>query len=189
MAKQKKTKPNRLTREQWLQKSLDLLISGKHGKLRIDKITKDLNVTKGSFYWHFKSRSDFIQSLVEYWAVVFTENIGEEIARRTTGAEDRLLSLMLLITEKNLAKYSLAVMDWGQHEPVALKRIQEVMDYQMDFVRSLFREMGFTGDELEMRMQTMVFFHAMEGSRYSRLTKKERIRHIELRHRMLISRQ
>ena len=57
MAKQKKTKPNRLTREEWLQKSLDLLISGRHGKLRIDNITKELNVTKGSFYWHFKNRA------------------------------------------------------------------------------------------------------------------------------------
>jgi AcrR family transcriptional regulator len=183
-----KKRLDRLSRSDWLQRSLDILAEEGEGKLRIDALTRKLGVTKGSFYWHFKNRSDFVQNLVEFWAIQFTENVGEKIASVETGPEDRLLALMLLITEQDLSRYTVAVMDWGQHEPLALKRIHEVMDFQMNFVRSLFREMGFTGDELEMRMHTMVFFQAMEGSRYSHLSKEERIRYVTLRHRMLIAR-
>jgi AcrR family transcriptional regulator len=182
-----KKSPIRLSREEWLDKALDILAEEGDAKLRIDSLVRKLDVTKGSFYWHFKNRAEFIVSLVEYWAVKFTKNVGAQISKIDSGAEDRLLALMLLITEKDLSQYSLAVMDWGQHEPLALKRIEEVMNFQMAFVRSLFKEMGFTGDELEMRTQTMVFFQSMEGSRYSHLTKEERTRHVRLRHRMLVA--
>lgn len=183
-----KKSTDRLSRDDWLQRALEILADEGKNKLRIDPLVKRLGVTKGSFYWHFKNRSDFVQTLVEYWAVKFTEDVGAQITRLECGAEERLLALMMLITEKDLCKYTLAVMDWGQHEPLTLKRIQEVMDFQMSYVRGLFEEIGYTGDELEMRVQTMVFFHSMEYNRYSHLSKEERIRYVRLRHRMLVAR-
>ena len=59
---QKKTKGNTkklLSREDWLARSLPV-IARSGGRFRIEELASELCVTKGSFYWHFKSRADFV---------------------------------------------------------------------------------------------------------------------------------
>jgi AcrR family transcriptional regulator len=63
MTKQKTQKTDRLTREQWLARSLEILSDGGPGELRIDNITHKMGISKGSFYWHFKNRADYIECL------------------------------------------------------------------------------------------------------------------------------
>jgi UV DNA damage repair endonuclease len=91
------------------------------------------------------------------------------------------------LTEGNHSRCDIALLNWGQHEASARATHQEVFEYRMGYVRSMFEEMGFSSDDLEMRVQTMVFFQTMESSKYTRLSKKERIRHVQLRHQMLIA--
>ena len=50
----------RLTREAWLAKALDILAENPE-HLRIDELAERLDVSKGSFYWHFKNRSEFVR--------------------------------------------------------------------------------------------------------------------------------
>lgn len=95
---------------------------------------------------------------------------------------------MTMLSEGNHSKYDVAMMNWGQHDASTRQRIQEVFDYRITFIRTVFKELGFTGDELEMRVQTMVFFQTMECSQYTHLSKDERLRYVSLRHRMLIQR-
>jgi AcrR family transcriptional regulator len=143
-----------------------------------------MGVTKGSFYWHFKNRADFILNLVEYWSTQYTSSIANELNSITDPAK-RLLILMTSLTEGNHARYDVAMLNWGQHEPSAQTKLQEVFDFRVAFIREIFSEIGFSGDDLEMRVHTMVFFQTMECSNYTRLSNEERLRHVRLRHKML----
>ena len=49
------------------------------GKVSIVRIARDLGVTSGSFYWHFKDRNDLLQSLLDFWVRSHTEAIIQEI--------------------------------------------------------------------------------------------------------------
>ena len=177
----------RYSKEDWLRRSLDILAQEGEQKLTIDYIVGAMGVTKGSFYWHFKNRSDFINSLVDYWAVFHTEKLAQELAS-IADPSDRLLRLMLILTEQNHSRYDISIMNWGMHEPIARKKMKDMFKYRRRFVRSIFSELGFSGEDLEMRVQTMVFFQSMESSPYTRLTKKQRLEYVELRHKMLTAR-
>jgi hypothetical protein len=100
-------------------------------------------------------------------------------------ASQRLLELMTALTEGNHARYDVAILQWGQHEPEAKRTLKKVFDFRASFVRSIFEELGFKGDALEMRVHTMVFFQTMEGSTYMHLSKAQRLQHVKLRHAML----
>ena len=76
--KKKKLKKN-FTRKKWLEYALEILIKEGNTKLRIDHLVRCMGVTKGSFYWHFKDRDDFILSLVEHWAKVSTQVVVEHM--------------------------------------------------------------------------------------------------------------
>jgi len=57
----------RLTREDWLENALTVLSRKGRAGLRIEGLSAALGVSRGSFYWHFKDRGDFVHALLEYW--------------------------------------------------------------------------------------------------------------------------
>lgn len=181
-------KRNRLSKKKWLEKSLEILAAEGERKLTIEHLVKEMGVTKGSFYWHFKNRSDFITRMADYWAEEYSFSLPKRIKAEFPDANDCLLALLERLTETNYARYDFAVLNWGQHEPAAKAIVQAAIDFRINFIGSIFRELGFEGDELEMRIHTVVTFQTMELHDYNRLTKEERLRHVKVRHRMLTAR-
>jgi AcrR family transcriptional regulator len=57
---------NRLSQGAWLEKALEILANEGEKKLSIVHLAKLMGVTKGSFYWHFKNRKDFTETLIHY---------------------------------------------------------------------------------------------------------------------------
>lgn len=52
--------------------------------VRIERLCVGLNVTRGSFYWHFKSRADFLDQIVRHWQHKETQTIIDEIEAQTS---------------------------------------------------------------------------------------------------------
>jgi AcrR family transcriptional regulator len=66
-----------ISKEDWLKTALTALSRQGEEAIRIDKLYKVLNVSKGSFYHHFKNIDDFIVHLMKYWEKGMTESIIE----------------------------------------------------------------------------------------------------------------
>ena len=77
-------------------------------------------------------------------------------------ARQRLLRLMELLLEKDFARYDVAIRAWAAQEPDVARLVRRTDQQRMGFVGSLFAEMGFKGEELEMRTSTFVVFHSMD---------------------------
>ncbi len=185
MKKKDRTKnksSKRLTRNEWLSRALDVLSKEGNAKLRIDILTKNLGVTKGSFYWHFKNRADFVKCLAEYWAKYSTVQVIEEINQSQDTASDNLLRLMDFLCRKDYGKYDISMRAWATQEPEVARIVKKVDKQRFTFVRSMFAELGFKGQELEMRTRTFVVFHSLELGSFARGTKKERLKLLKLRH-------
>jgi AcrR family transcriptional regulator len=90
---------HRLSRDEWLEQALEVTSRKPHGKLRIHELVKHLGVTRGSFYWHFKDREDFVRSLGEYWDRWSTDQVIHAVERRVKcpGPVRWILPLMLLL--------------------------------------------------------------------------------------------
>ncbi len=173
-------KKQRLTRETWLQKALDVLAEDPE-HLRIDELAERLGVSKGSFYWHFDNRSDFIYAMAEFWRDVYTAAIADLVSEFGGSAEDKLRAIMRQILENKVARYDLAVRAWSRHEPNIRPVIREVDEIRTKTVRGLFLEMGF--DEAEARMRSRVFIvcHSLEDALSVPLSQKEANKQIETR--------
>ena len=175
-------KKKRYSKSDWLKQALEILSAEGEQKIRIEKLAVKLGVTKGSFYYHFSNREDFIRNLVQYWADSSTAVVIERMKEIRGDPKDRLLTLMYLLFNEEAAKYDVAVRAWAGHEPYVAPIVQKVDEMRYEYVRSLFNEMGFQGDELEMRTITFVVFHSMDSGLYFKSSKKERQKLIELRH-------
>ena len=165
-------KRERLSREAWLQQALDVLSREGEGKFRIDAVCAALGVTKGSFYWHFHDRSDFLDAIFAFWVEAYNARVPETTEQHGGDAAQRLRYLFNLVTSENLGRYDVAFDAWSSHEPGMAERVKGVYALRYRYVRSLFRELGYRGIQLEVRTTAFLSFLKSE----SQVTGKKNLR-------------
>ncbi len=96
---------------------------------------------------------------------------------------------MTIIQEHDLAKYDLAMRSWAKHDESAREVVQLVTAARLDFIRQIFSEMGFEGDELEMRTMLFVCYHTRESGTFEHMSPRKRTRYRKLRLDLLTNQQ
>ena len=86
---------DRLTRTAWLDHGLRILARQGAAALKVGDLAAGLNVSRGSFYWHFKDIGEFRLQLLERWQERTTDQVIEGIDTSIVGAA-RLTHLMKL---------------------------------------------------------------------------------------------
>lgn len=63
----RRVKDSPLTESDWVHAATEILVQENVRGIKIDKLCAKLGVTKGSFYWHFRQRSDILTALLKDW--------------------------------------------------------------------------------------------------------------------------
>ena len=175
----------RITREQWLTKGLELFaLSGANG-IRVEQLARRLGVAKSGFYCHFKDREDLLDNILDYWAHEYTEVITENVMLKHLPARERLLLLMAMVYEQDLAEFDAAIDMWSRTDKRVARKRKRVIDQRLTFGRDALQELGFKGDDLEMRSRVLIGFQMGERQIFG-FTKNAAKVHRELRLKMLI---
>src|SRR3954453_20515689 len=58
----------RLDAQAWMAAGFEALAAGGIDAVRVEPLAKALEITKGSFYWHFAYRPALIDAMLESWA-------------------------------------------------------------------------------------------------------------------------
>ena len=178
-------KKKRVFREQWLSKGLELFATSGAEGLRVEKLARELGVAKSGFYCHFKDRDDLLGHILDYWAHEYTEVITENKMLQHLPARERLLLCMVMVFEQDLAEYDSAVDMWSRTNKTVARKRRRVIEKRLNFFREAFEELGFKGDDLEMRTQVCAAFQMSERHIFG-AGKKAAQQYRELRLKMLI---
>jgi AcrR family transcriptional regulator len=106
-----------LGKNDWLRAARLALLRGGVGAVRVEPLARDLHVTKGSFYWHFKDREELLEHLLREWE----QELSTDIIPRLKGrrGEEGLLSLLGLLVkrvplgEKGVLPSDAAIFGWA----------------------------------------------------------------------------
>lgn len=178
-----------LSKDEWLRLALNTLSNHAHSKFSLDALIKAMPVGKGSFYHHFRNRKKFLLALVDYWDRSETVNVIESLSAlpEDSSAEDRLWCLICVVHETHSPRHELLVRAMAVEFPEIRERVEAVDRKRIDTVRGLFAEMGFKGEELEMRTMAFVTAATFDGQLFTDLTDKQIRRLLKLRHQWFIS--
>ena len=180
--KSMKDSKERFTRDSWLALALDVLAEEGRAKIKIEYLAKRLGVTKGSFYSHFSDRRDFIASVSFYWADTLTATVLENLSQSEGSAEEKLLLLMQTIKNQKIDRYDIVMRSWALDEPLVAEQVEQVDKARFEYIKSIYTEMGFTGDELETRSMIFQVYHSMSIAMQGPFFEKNRFKHENLRH-------
>ncbi len=158
MATQASTKTNvngRLDASAWTQAALDLLARSGIDGVRVELLAKQLSVTKGSFYWHFKDRDALLESMLAHWRREATLALIERLDRGEVSPEQRLRHLLRLpLTGRRsvrAAEVELAIRLWGRRDPRANAALEEVDKLRLKYIARLLAKCGARLDEVDAR--------------------------------------
>lgn len=146
-ARQKK----RVTRDEWLKTALQLFAANGEGGLRVEKLARELNVAKSGFYFHFKDRDDVLQQLLDYWAHEYTEIVTQNSLLLMSPPKQRLLMIATYVFENNLTEFDAAMVVWSRKDKMTDKRVKQVIKMRLKFLTQAFKELGFEGDDADIR--------------------------------------
>jgi len=163
-----------LSREEWLEKALNIVSREGGAKLRINNLVAEVGVTKGSFYWHFKDREDFVRSLVDHWHERYTLRVSDYLDDFEGSAEEKLRKLMEMVFVEQLTRHDLAIRSWAIAEPKLQTLLKRTDDHRMHYLRRLFRGMEFDEAEADLRARVFLGYAAWETALFETMTKPDR---------------
>ena len=98
-------KHKQLSTEDWLKLALETLDNEGIHKVNVEYLARQLKVTKGSFYWHFKNRESLLKEMLNYWTETLTTDVIQRSRQNSKDAKETLLKLMTIITEEKVGRY------------------------------------------------------------------------------------
>jgi AcrR family transcriptional regulator len=154
---------SRVSKQQWLAKALEVFIQKGEPGINIELLAREIGVAKAGFYWHFKDRADLLLQFIDYWSDEYTGVITNNVAVLELPAAERLLTIMEMIEEHDLAGLDLHFHVWARKDANVARKVQKVIRERLDYLRNTFAELGFSGDEVEMRARLFLAYEANES--------------------------
>jgi AcrR family transcriptional regulator len=129
-----------LGRDDWTGAALEALAEGGVGAVAVERLTKRVGATRGSFYWHFKDRDDLIEAALERWE---RENTTDLIPAAETVADpvERLRNLFREVYERPADRIEIALAAATDDPRVRAVRAR-VTRARLEFLRRILAEIG-----------------------------------------------
>ncbi|WP_161555675.1 TetR/AcrR family transcriptional regulator [Mangrovicoccus ximenensis] len=147
-----RVKEDRLSRGDWLEAGMAILARSGPGGLRIAQVCEVVEASKGSFYWHFRDRRDFLVGLFGHWRQRETSALIARTEAAHDSPRDRLWHVIQFVT---LGSYDVgcevAMRQWGQGDPDVRDALAEVDAERLEFFARQFRDSGFAPEEARLR--------------------------------------
>lgn len=167
-----------LSRADWLEAAIGIFLEKGIDAVRITHLAESLNVTRGSFYWHFKDRDDLLQGIVKFWRDKSVVPLIQAIEDATT-LEDGILSLFDIWLNENriTARLDLSMRSWGLRSSEIEDKVREVDASCIESFRKFFILMGCDVGVAEARARTLYFCQVGYYSMRFKETVGERVVH------------
>jgi AcrR family transcriptional regulator len=150
----RRVKDSPLTETDWVEAATEILVRENVRGIRIDTLCQKLGVTKGSFYWHFKTRAELLAAMLKNWQRKMTLNVIQNISKANETGFERLRKLMALPRMPKspaFAQVEMSIRDWGRRVDLPRNAVEEVDHIRFEYFAELFRIEGFSDEEARTR--------------------------------------
>ncbi len=157
-----KTAKPTLHRDAWLKKALDVLFSHGIGSVKVEILARELAVTKGSFYWHFKNRDELLHNVVDWWRdnqIAFIDSLDISHIR---DAPNLIKSVIDYTDQTDDSHHDVAMREFARFDSYAATAVAEIDRRRIDYLCALFKAADFGEAEALLRAQALYFYQVGE---------------------------
>ena len=151
--------PGRSTREDWLRLALQTLIRDGIDRVKIQIMARQLNVSRSSFYWYFKSPQDLYGQMLDHWLAKNTGPILQRSLRPADSIAEAILNVFECWVNEDLfdPHLDVAVRLWARRAPEVLKVVESADQQRLDALTAMFTRHGFAAGDALVRARVLYF--------------------------------
>lgn len=139
------------TKEDWINLGYKLFSEKGISGIVIESMAEKLKVNKSSFYWHFKTKKEFIQQLIEFWVNNETERI-IELTNNEKSALQKLKTLIKLSYKKMPNQdFIFYLKRYAQKEKQTKSIIEKIDSERIKYVKKLLKEIGYSEQDATIK--------------------------------------
>lgn len=139
----------------WVAAATEMLVDQGIDAVRVDVLAKRMNVTRGSFYWHFKDRAGLLQAVLQAWREKTTETLTQRLEGAHTDARQQLRDVLSLPhrgrAAVRAARIELAIRAWARRDDTARQFVDESDARRIAYIAQVFSSLGFAAAEARHR--------------------------------------
>lgn len=166
---------DRLTRSDWLDHGLRILARQGADALKVGALAAGLDVSRGSFYWHFRDIGDFRLQLLARWQERTTDQVLEQTDASTVGAA-RLTHLMKLAFNEDRS-LDRSVRAMASTDPAVAETVAAVDARRVAYMAKVLVEAGVEGARALPRAEFLYWAYigqsAVMDPRHSAITERD----------------
>ncbi|GAC80353.1 DNA-binding transcriptional regulator, AcrR family [Gordonia malaquae] len=131
----------RLAATDWVDAALGLITTEGVASVKINRLCAVLEVTKGSFYWHFDDIDALWEAMAQRWHETHNSRPTELNALASVPADERVVTLAtMLMSDRNLTVET-AIRDWARTNPRIAATVQQIDRDVFDVIYSAMIEL------------------------------------------------
>lgn len=131
-----------LSRDDWIDASLEALDRDGFPGVAVEPLARRLGASKGSFYWHFRSRPDLVRATLDLWERRDTDEVIDEVRAVSGGPESRLDALVRRALGGSDGFGCEAAVLAGANDPLVAVVLDRVTAKRVAFLTELYADLG-----------------------------------------------
>jgi AcrR family transcriptional regulator len=151
----------RLSADDWIDAGFALLADEGPNALRIGRLCDRLDVTKGSFYWHFSDINAYRTALVGAWGDLRDQDRRRFFNMRDVAPRERLAEMMATLVTPEHWAIERVMRVWALTDEQVAASVRRSDRRVVKAVRQAFSDYGFEVVEADLR--SMVMYSAGVG--------------------------
>jgi len=136
-----KPERTRLSAEDWEEAALQLIAEQGVSAVAVEALARQLGVTKGSFYWHFRTREALVQAALERWELYGEREVISQI-EAIPDPRVRLPELFRRVAHELQPHRVYAALLKALDHPQVVPVMARVSQRRMEFLNTAYREAG-----------------------------------------------
>lgn len=134
-------KASPLQPDDWIRAALAKLSEASVDAVRVEVLARDLHVSKGSFYWHFRDRQDLLNQTLAYWEQRELDAL--VIDETAASAATRWARIVQATADPSRIQLEASVRSWARRDEQVARRVAALERRRAAVISNVLQDVGF----------------------------------------------
>ena len=148
----------------WIEGALYMIAQSGAAAVKVERLARELKVSKGSFYWFFSDIDDLLMRSLDHWKETLNDAVYEDIRTVEAPARDRLFLLVDRVMANRLGRFDAAIRAWAMTDARVQAFVTRVDSERLELLTEVFGDS--CSDPLRARQRAHLFYRAFIAESY-----------------------
>lgn len=149
------------TKDQWTKLGYQLFAEMGIRGLNVEKMSNVLKCNRSSFYWHFRTKKEFIDEVINFWIRTETEQVISKVEQFKTPRERLSAFLEIAFRHEPYLEFIFFLKRYSKKNEKIQVIIDRVDDRRLEFSANLFQDVGYSKKEASVKAS--IFYKYLIG--------------------------